>query len=114
MTVSQMKGSRGAQKGSNPNNTFDAIAPGVSQKLAFTGTSAAAATGFSANVSVVRLVATAACHVAFGTAPTAIADGTCVYLPPNVPHFFAVNPGDKVAAIQDTAGGNLFITEGAA
>lgn len=90
--------------------TFQAIFEGVSQKLAFTGTSAQSS-AFNANTSVIQIVATVACFVRTGANPTAVAD-TCQYIPPNVPMFIAVNGGDKIAAIQSAGAGNLFITEG--
>jgi hypothetical protein len=84
-----------------------AVTPGASLKLAYTGTSGAtgAITG-----SVVRVVSTTNCHLAFGASPTAAADGTCVYLPQGVPQLFTVTSGQEIAAIQDSAAGNLFIT----
>ena len=91
---------------------FEAIYPGTSQKLAYTGASAQSA-ALQTRTSVVRLVSTSNCHVAFGSNPTAVADGTCLYLPLGVPVNVGVAPGTKIAAIQDSAGGNLFITEGA-
>lgn len=85
---------------------------GVSQKVAYTGTSAQS-TAFGANTTLVRLVATSNCHVLVGANPTALADGTCLYVPLNTVVFIGVLPGQKIAAIQDSAGGNLFVTEGA-
>lgn len=84
---------------------------GVSQKLAYTGTTAQSA-AVGANTQLLRLVATSNCHVLVGSNPTAVADGTCLYLPLGIPQYVGCTPGDKVAAIQDSAGGNLFITEG--
>lgn len=92
----------------------DAIFPGVSQKVAFTGTSAKS-TVLQARTSVVRLYATQDCHikVAPDATATAVADGTCYFLPKTVQVMIGVVPGQKIAVIQDSAGGNLFITEGA-
>ena len=60
---------------------------------------------------MVRLVATSDCHVAFGpTSPVAVADGTCIFLPAGIPEYFVLNPGDKVAVIQDSLAGSLFVT----
>jgi hypothetical protein len=60
--------------------------------------------------SAVRLVPTVSCHVAFGGNPEAAADGSCVYLPAGNPEFFQVRKGHKLAAIQDSAPGALFMT----
>jgi hypothetical protein len=54
------------------------------------------------------LVATADCHIALGTNPTA--DGTCLFLPGNMPEYFACSTTDQVAVIQDSAAGSLYIT----
>lgn len=85
----------------------DPLTPGASVKVAFTATSAqtGAITG-----TIVRVTATQNCHLAFGANPTAVADGSCVYLPASSTQMFAVTSGNKIAAIQDSAGGNLFIT----
>lgn len=110
--MSANSASGAVRKGSLPQNTFEAIYQGASQKVAYTGTQGVS-TALSAGISVVRLVPTSNCHVKIGPTPVALADGSCMYLPLGVPVLVGVLPGDKVAAIQDTAGGNLFITEGA-
>lgn len=96
---------------SNMGSGFDKIYPGVSQKLAYDATAQSAALG--ARTSLVRLTPTTDCHVKIGANPVAIADGTCLFLKAGVIEYVGVNPGDKIAAIKDSAGGNLFITEGA-
>lgn len=107
--------------GSNTPNgaqTFNAIYPGTSQKLALTTTSAAASVAMAANTTVVQLVCDSACWIAIGTAPVASSapNGTTLaagaYLPANTPTLFACNPGDKVAGISASTG-NLYITQGA-
>lgn len=111
--ATDLAGTRGVLKTTNVAGVHqlhvidDALTPGVSSKLAFAATSAAtnAITG-----TIVRVVSTQNCHLAFGATPTAVADGTCVYLPAGMVQMFAVTSGNKIAAIQDSAGGNLFIT----
>lgn len=98
--------------GSDDRENFQAVYQGTCQKLAFTGTTAQSA-ALNTATSVVRLVATQNCHVKIGANPTAVADGTCMYLVANVPEYVGVSGGDKIAAIQDSSGGNLFIMEGA-
>jgi hypothetical protein len=113
--ATDLAGTRGLLKTTNVGGVHqlhvidDALTPqaGGSQKLAFTATSAA--TNAIAGT-IVRVVSMQNCHLAFGASPTAVADGTCVYLPAGVVQFFAVTSGSKIAAIQDSAGGNLFIT----
>jgi hypothetical protein len=64
------------------------------------------------NTTHVRLVATSACWVAFGSNPVAVASGaSSIYLPAFTPEYFWVNKGEKVAVIQDAASGNLNIGE---
>lgn len=104
------KASRKVQVGT-PNDGFQAIYPGVSQKKAFNGTSAQS-TAVGISTSIVRLVATEDCHLAFGTNPTAVADGTCMFLPADTECYIGIQPSHKIAVIQDSAGGDLFITEG--
>jgi hypothetical protein len=81
------------------------IRPGATQKMAVGATSAASA---ETGAGVVRLLATADCHVALGSNPTA--DANALLLPANTPEYFACNGTDKVAAIPDTAAGALSIT----
>lgn len=83
--------------------------PVTTQVVAFTGTSAASSNAFGAGINVVRLVASSACHIKFDGSPTATTSD--VYLPADWPEYFVVTQGQKVAAIQASAGGNLIVTE---
>lgn len=91
------------------NGALPCITPGASAKVAYDGSAASGAIA----ADVVRLVASTDCHVAFGAVPVAAADGTCVFLPANVPEYFRITSGHKVAAIKDAVAGNLFITAAA-
>lgn len=103
---SQMVGS------SHPRSqSFDAIVPGTSQTVSV-GASSTQSSALQTSTSIVQLCATVACFVAFGTNPTAIA-GTSLFLPANVPVKVGVNGGSKVAVIQSSSGGSLYVTEGA-
>jgi hypothetical protein len=82
------------------------VTPGASSKVAFDASQQSAAL----TVTLVRLVSTTDCHLAFGANPTAVADGTCVFLPALTPEYFRFTSGQKVAAIKDAIAGNLFIT----
>lgn len=84
------------------------IVPGTNQTVAFTGTSAQSA-AFAASTSIIRVVASEACFLVFGADPTATTGG--MFLPSGVVEYFAVTPGQKVAAIQASTGGSLYITE---
>jgi hypothetical protein len=81
------------------------IRPGVTQKVNFGSTSTASG---ALGAGVVRLLATADCHIAFGANPTA--DATCLFLPGNMPEYFACGTSDQVAVIRDSADGALFVT----
>ena len=93
------------------NGGFQAIIPGTSQKLSYTGTSAQSSAVATATT-LVRVVATTACFIKIGTNPTAVAD-TSMYLPAGIPEYFGIEGGQKIAAIQLSSGGDLYITEGA-
>ena len=69
------------------------------EKLAINASSGAsvASSAFASGVTMVRLVAEAACNISFGAAPTA-ATGTD-YLPANTYLDVRVAPGSKVAAL---------------
>lgn len=58
---------------------------------------------------VVRLVSSVACFVEIGTNAVAVAD-TSMYLAPNVPEYFHIPLGARVAVIQAASAGFLYIT----
>lgn len=97
---------------SNMGDGFEAIYPGVSQKLSTIVTSAQSA-ALGARTSVVHIYATQDIHIKVGANPTALADGTCMFIPKTVAKVIGVAPGQKIAAIRDSADGVLYITEGA-
>jgi hypothetical protein len=82
---------------------------GKVQKVAYTGTAGTISTAISAGVQTVRIVVTSNAYVAVGVSPTATTSDT--YVPANWPEYINVMPGEKVSAIQDSAGGNLIVTE---
>ncbi len=92
--------------------TFETIIPGVSQKLAISASSVQSA-AFGASTTVLRLFATNDCYILLGSDPTALADGTCMFVPGGIVDFVGVLPGAKLAVIQFSQNGYLFITEGA-
>jgi hypothetical protein len=76
--------------------------------VAVSGTSAQSS-ALSTTTGYVRLLATTLCHLRFGSNPTA----TTAHMPlaPYVPEYFTITPGTKIAAIQNSAAGTLYITE---
>lgn len=58
---------------------------------------------------VVRLVADTDVHIEIGSNPTATTSSE--FLPANTVEYKKINSGDKIAHIQASAGGSLYISE---
>lgn len=82
---------------------------GATQTVAVGAASAANATAFAPGTFAVRVVATTACHICFGATPVATTDHA--YLPAGWVAEYTVQPGQKIAVIQNAAAGNLYVTE---
>lgn len=84
---------------------------GKTQTVAIGATSAAATNAFADQTRIVVLDADAACHVHFAGTPTATTAD--FHVQANVPYAFIVDPGQKVAVIQDSAAGTgtLWVNE---
>lgn len=87
---------------------IQALRPGTAQTVTV-GDASHASAPFAAGTTVVRLVATAHCFLAFGPTPVATAGGH--YLPAGAPEYFRVVPGESVAALRATADGALHVSE---
>jgi hypothetical protein len=82
---------------------------GAAQDVAI-GAASAASVAFGAQTYQVRVVATSACRIRIGdSTPTALA--TDSYVPADRPEYFTCTPGQKIAVIQEAAGGKLSVTE---
>lgn len=68
---------------------------------AVTFTTSTQSSAFNADTQLVRIVADAACHLAFGANPTATANS--MLLPSGAVEYFAVTPGHKVAIYDGTS-----------
>lgn len=91
------------------NNLANRYRLGAAQEVT-TGAASAASTAFGAQTFAVLLSATAACRILVGDGtPTALATST--YLPANVFLTVTCNPGQRVAAIQESGAGKLSVTE---
>lgn len=90
---------------------ISALRPSTSQDITTSGTSATVTNAFGAQTYCVRLAATAAVRFRVVEAAGGTAVATDTYLPANWVDYAIVNPGQKIAAIQDTAAGKLNITE---
>jgi hypothetical protein len=83
------------------------IKPGTALKVAY---GAASVQSAAVGATTIMLVATTAVHVVIGQNPTATTNDTLI--PANTPVWFECAKTDLVAAIQDSAGGSLYITPG--
>ena len=88
-----------------------AVVPGGLNQVVAVGSSSTQSNVLNTNTSIVRVVSTTNCFLAFGTAPTATS-ASGVYLPANVIDYFGVADGSKIAVIQSAASGSLYIAEG--
>lgn len=94
------------------NNPIQAMGIGVTQLVNFGLSSVATNNALSKNTIIVRLVSTTSCFVRISTGtPTATASD--MLLIAGVPEYFAVDGYKtlKVAALQSTAAGTLYVTE---
>jgi hypothetical protein len=82
---------------------------GTNHVVSYTSTSTANSTAFVAGTNTVRVIASTACHIKFAGTPTAAS--TDPRLTANVPEYFIVTQGMKVAAIRTTTSGTLHVTE---
>jgi hypothetical protein len=82
---------------------------GVHQKVAFTDTAGTISNGFGSQTKTVRVAVTSAAYVKIENSPTATAND--MYMTADLPEYFTVSPGQKVSAIQVSAGGDLHVTE---
>lgn len=83
---------------------------GPNQKIIF-GAVSAQSTAFNANTTIVRIFSTKDCYIQYGANPTATTSD--MFIAGGIIEYFGVEPGSKIAVIQDLAGGTLHISEGA-
>lgn len=79
------------------------------QSVAYTATAGTITNAVGSQTYSVRVVTTSAAYVKIGDAPTATTSD--VYMPADRPENFTITPGQKVSAVQVSAGGNLHVTE---
>lgn len=88
---------------------IQALRPGTARTLTL-DTTPRTTPPLSTGISVVRLVSTVPCLLAFGVDPEAtVAAGH--RLPAEVPEYFRVAPGDRLAAVRASTDGTLHISE---
>ncbi len=81
----------------------------TAQSVAYTGTAGTITNVVGAQTYKVRVTLTTAGFIKIGNTPTATTSDT--YMPADSPEYFTITPGQKVSAIQLTAGGTLYVTE---
>lgn len=89
--------------------TVPAFKLGTTQKVAYTGTAGTIASGVGATTELVRVWCSSDAHVAVGANPTATTSDMPVT--GGLGEIFALAPGDKISAIQQSEGGTLYVTE---
>ena len=94
------------------NHAIQCLSPSTTQTVTISGSSAATANALNKNTVVIRLLATTNCFINIGTG-TPTANTTHMPVIANVPEYFRVDGSQtlKVAGIQITAGGTLYVTE---
>lgn len=90
------------------NSEFYAYKLGAAQEVVVGATSTQSA-AFGADTKVIRVSSTTACRILIGSNPTVLA--TSALLPPNWVELLMVKGGDKIATIQESAGGKLSVAE---
>lgn len=82
--------------------------PKTTQVVSYDG-STLTANAVGAHIHCVRLLATTDCHVIFTTSGSATTND--MMLQADVPEYFVIHPGQKVAAIKAVTAGVLNVTE---
>lgn len=79
------------------------------QSVAYTGTAGTITNGVGTETKRVRVVVTSAAYIKISKTPTATTSD--VYMPADRPEIFSIGAGEKVSAVQVSAGGTLHVTE---
>lgn len=83
---------------------------GTTQIITVGAASSAVTNPFGAQTYAIRVASAVGAFVNIGDGtPTATTSNT--FVPPNWPEYFAVNPGQRIAAIQAATGGSMSVTE---
>lgn len=90
-------------------NSATLYRPGTTQSITTSGTSAATTNAVGGQTYAVRIHATAAAFITFAGTPTATTSD--VFMAAGATEYFAISPGEKVAAIQSSEAGTVYVTE---
>lgn len=82
---------------------------GTHQSKAYTGTAGTIDNAITTGTQKVRVVVTTAAYVKIEKDPTATTAD--VYMPAESVEYFTISAGEKVSAVQVSAGGTLHVTE---
>lgn len=82
---------------------------GTHQSVAYTTSAGTITNAVGSETYAVRVVTTSAAYIKIDNSPTATSSD--VYMPADTPQVFTITPGQKVSAIQVSAGGTLHVTE---
>lgn len=82
---------------------------GSTQAVAYTGTQGRS-TVLGGQTTIVRIVCTSNAHLKFGGSAVAATTGD-LYITSGREEYFYVQPASYVSAIQDSAGGTMYLTE---
>ena len=85
--------------------------PGSGQTLVFSGTSAQATNAVGDQTKWIKIASAQDCYIELGANPTAVAGTSMFMAGDKADRYFLISPGHKIAAIQVSTGGTLYITE---
>ena len=86
-----------------------ATAADISAVVAYTAASAAMSSGIPSPITEVRVVCSSNAWITFGASPTASAGAGSIFMAAGQAEYFRVTPGQKIAAIRDSADGNMSV-----
>jgi hypothetical protein len=85
--------------GGSPHGSQAPPEPAITEQTVPIGATSAQSQAFSGGTKMIRVNVDAACSIAIGPDPTAVA--TAKRLSQNQTEFFVVQPGDRLAAVQN-------------
>lgn len=84
---------------------------GVVQKVAYSGTQGRTSSGVGEQTRFVTVYCSTDAYYRFGDSSVAATVSNGNFLPAGNEHFVRIRAGEYVSAIQDSAGGNLIVSE---
>jgi hypothetical protein len=84
---------------------------GTAQNVAYTASKGTITNGISAGVNKIRVLVTTAAFVMIDDGSGTPSGTLGAYVPALSPEYFVCTPGQKVSAVQVSAGGSLYVSE---